>query len=70
MIGDGWVKRKEAARILTDMGYPVTAEQLAQMAENNNAGAGPPFTRTGWRSVWYHINDLKSWKPPRFQQVR
>jgi hypothetical protein len=56
-----WLTRKEAAAFLSNIGCPITWGALANMASNNNAGKGPPFTRTGWRSVRYEPADLRAW---------
>lgn len=68
-IGEGWMSRKEAARFLTSIGHPTTAQRLANMAKNNNAGKGPSFTRTGWRSVYYLESDLRVWAARRTERV-
>lgn len=58
---DDTFNRKEAARYLTALGYPITPSTLAKYAANNNAGKGPPFTRYRWRMVRYKKEDLDSW---------
>lgn len=60
MIG-GWMKRKECALFITKLGWPITAEQLAKMAQGKTADAGPPCRSTGWRSIWYHEDQARAW---------
>jgi hypothetical protein len=55
-----WLSRKQAARYLTDHGCPISAKTLANLASNNNAKAGPSFTRMR-KSVRYDAADLKAW---------
>ncbi len=56
-----WMSRKEAARYLTSKGRKISAQTLANMASNNNAGKGPPYTRISWTSVVYERRDLDGW---------
>lgn len=66
----GWLTRKEAADFLTHQcGCPTTPQQLANMASNNNAGNGPPFTRSGWRTVHYLPDELRAWAVRRVKRV-
>lgn len=55
------LNRKEAARYLTSLGFPITAKTLANKAANRNGGKGPPFTQLGWRTVVYSKKDLEEW---------
>lgn len=56
-----WLSRKEAAIYLTRKGRTISAGTLANLAMNNNAGAGPSFTRDGWKCVRYARADLDNW---------
>lgn len=58
---DDWLTRKEAAEYLGKLGCPITVAYLERMAVDNNAGNGPPFTRTRWRLVRYRRSDLDAW---------
>lgn len=64
-----WLTRKEASRFLSRIGCPVSVATLAGMAANNNAGKGPAFTRTGWRTVRYQPADLRAWANGRTTRV-
>ena len=61
--------RKEAANYLTERGYKISAQTLAHMASNNNAGKGPAFDRIGWGSVRYGRADLDAWATARTVRV-
>jgi len=56
-----WMTRKEAAAYLTSIGCPVSPKTLANRASNSNAGDGPPFVSSGWRSIRYAQADLDLW---------
>lgn len=64
-----WLSRKEAATYLNRLGCKIAVHTLENMASNNNAGKGPPFTRHGWTSVQYHRDDLDSWASARSTRV-
>ena len=53
--------RKEAASFLAKLGCPIAPATLAKKAKNNNEGAGPPFLKSGWRTVRYAKEDLVEW---------
>jgi hypothetical protein len=57
--------RKEAANYLQSKGCRITAKTLTNMASNNNAGNGPPYTRDGWKTVLYARKDLDAWLTKR-----
>lgn len=57
-----WLCRKEAAAYLTETGRTISHRTLANMASNNNALGGPPFTRHSWKVVQYLRADLDDWK--------
>jgi hypothetical protein len=56
-----WLNRKEAAAYLRERGMKISAQTLAKLASNNNAGKGPSFTRFRWNSVVYARVDLDTW---------
>ena len=58
---DDQLSRKEAAAYLTKLGCPISAQTLANMACNDNAGGGPGFLRFRWRTVRYRRGDLDEW---------
>jgi len=64
-----WLTRKEAAAFLTRIGCPISVWTLAQMAVNNNAGKGPAFTRTGWKTLRYEPADLRAWAEKKITRV-
>lgn len=63
------MSRKEAAAYLTRSGCRISARTLEQMAANNNAGKGPPFSRHGWRTISYAKIDLDGWREKRVERV-
>ncbi len=64
-----WLTRQEAAAYLTELGFPIAAKTLANMASNENAGGGPVFTRSGWRTVRYRHEALEEWSRRRIVDV-
>lgn len=56
-----WFSRKQAANYLTSMGCPISAATLGNLANNNNRGKGPPYTRFRWSQVRYLKTDLDAW---------
>lgn len=66
---DEWLSRKEAARYLSLIGPSVTPRTLEKLANNNNEGKGPAFTRFGWRTVRYLRKDLDAWDRARRRRV-
>lgn len=64
-----WLSRKEAAAYLTRQGFRISSGTLANRAANNNAGKGPPFDRTGWKTVRYAKADLDAWRERETQRV-
>lgn len=58
---DTWLSRKAAALYLTRGGFYITHRTLDMMATHNNAGKGPPFIRTSWKSVRYNQAELDAW---------
>jgi hypothetical protein len=53
--------RKDAARILTDAGYPIAPATLAHFASK---GGGPSYKRYGHRAI-YETEALFSWAEER-----
>lgn len=64
-----FLNRKEAAIYLETFGCRIKARTLQTMASNNNKGKGPPFTRSGWRTVSYYKMDLDAWRTKRTTRV-
>ena len=65
-----WLTREQAAQFLNTLGCPFTVGYLAKMAAERNAGDGPPFTRSGWRTVRYAKSDLEAWAKRKLERVR
>lgn len=64
------LSRKEAARYLTQLGYRIAPQTLANMAANNNARGGPPFIKIGWaRPVVYSRVELDAWAARRMSRI-
>lgn len=57
-----WLTRKETSKLLERLGSPIAPRTLEKMASNENAGKGPPFTRSGWRIVRYNRDDVVAWQ--------
>jgi len=64
-----WLTRTEAAEYLTGIGCPIKERTLQKMAEDDNAGGGPSFTRSGWRTVRYERADLDAWAQKRKRKI-
>lgn len=64
-----YLTREQAADYLNSIGYPIKKRTLDKLAEDDNSGRGPPFTRTGWRTVRYERSDLDIWASKRKQKV-
>lgn len=64
-----WLTRAEAAEYLTGIGVPIKERTLAKYAEDDNAGGGPPFTRSGWRSIRYEKVDLDAWAAKKKRKI-
>ena len=56
-----WLSRKEAATFLTGIGCAISSRTLDKLAAHNNALKGPPFIKSGWRTVRYERSDLEEW---------
>ena len=63
------MSRKQAATYLTSLGTRLSEKTLANLASNNNAGKGPSFTRSGWRTLYYFKADLDAWHKGRTVKV-
>lgn len=55
--GDRMLRRKDAARYLTERGFPVAPQTLARLAV---VSGGPTFRKFG-RFPLYRLNDLDLW---------
>lgn len=64
-----WLTRKEASIYLGSQGCPVSAATLCNMAGNNNAGGGPAYTASGWKTIRYKRSDLDDWVRRRARRV-
>jgi hypothetical protein len=52
-----WLTRAEAAKHLTEIGYPISVKRLAKLAVTK---AGPPYRR--WRNrALYEVEALEQW---------
>lgn len=56
-----WLSRKQASSLLHSIGCPISVKTLENMAVNDNAGKGPPYTRFRWKAVRYRRADLIAW---------
>ena len=65
-----WLTRKQASTYLRRLGLAITPKTLANMAGKNNAGGGPPFTRSSWLGVRYLKKDLQEWAQGRVERVK
>ena len=65
-----WLSRKEAAKHLTTLGYPVSHLTLQYLGCTKNSGKGPPYRRFGWRTVRYRRDLLEEWAQSRTEEVR
>lgn len=66
---DDLLCRKDASKYLETLGCAISAKTMANLASNNNAGRGPPFTRFRWRIVRYRRRDLKAWAEKEGERV-
>ena len=64
-----WLSRKAAAIYLTKIGYPITNRTLEKLANRNNSGHGPPYSRTSWKTTVYRETDLIAWAKARTVRV-
>jgi hypothetical protein len=64
-----WLSRKAAAIYLTRVGYPISNRTLEKMANKNNSGHGPPYSRTSWKRAVYRQSDLDTWAKARTVRV-
>lgn len=65
-----WLTREEASIFLHDRGMPLSVGYLAKMASAKNAGDGPPFVRSGWRTIRYAQSELEAWIKRKAEYVR
>ena len=61
MAESDWLSPKEAARYMANLGCALSHRTLGNLRSNNNAGKGPPFFRSGWRTIRYLKADLDAW---------
>lgn len=61
MAETDWLSTKGASAYLETLGCFVAPKTLANLRVNANAGKGPPFTRTMWKTVRYQRSDLATW---------
>lgn len=69
IAGDEFLSRKEAAKLITRMGFSMSPVTLSHMAANNNAGKGPPFVRFGWSQVKYRRRAVEAWVKSKMEEV-
>jgi len=70
MDDEKYLTRKEASAYLGSIGCPVAVQTLANMASNQNAGDGPEFISSGWRTLRYAKSELDSWAHRRMRRGR
>lgn len=64
-----WVTRKQAAAFLETIGCPISPSTLANMAQKDNSGRGPPYQVVSRRIVRYRVEDLRRWATARTRRV-
>ena len=64
-----WLTRKSAAIYLTRVGRRISNRTLEKMANNNNAGNGPPYVRSAGKRVMYLQSDLDAWAKSQMIRV-
>jgi hypothetical protein len=69
MATEDFLTRKQAAAYLRSNGCPIDHRRLAKMAIHNNSGKGPPFLRSGWRTIVYSKEELEAWRLKRVVRV-
>lgn len=65
-----YLTRKECAQYLATLGVPLKHKTLENLASNNNAGEGPPFTRVRWAKTLYKRTDIEIWAKAQVTHVR
>jgi hypothetical protein len=66
---DQWLTRKKAVAYLERLGCPISIRTLEKWASNDNAGKGPPFSRSRKRIVRYKLSDLSAWASKEIVRV-
>lgn len=66
---DPWVTRKQASRMLDEVGCATSVRRLAQMAQNNNEGKGPPFVRIRGHRIRYNVEELRKWAKDNMETI-
>ena len=61
------LNRRDAAKFLSDRGYPTAYATLAKLAV---VGGGPAFVRWGRRQVLYEQTELIAWAQQRAKRKR
>jgi hypothetical protein len=69
MGANDWLSGKKASLYLEALGCFVSHKTLANYRCNNNAGRGPSFVRTGWKTVRYLKTDLDAWAKRQMVRV-
>jgi hypothetical protein len=69
MAKGDWLCCKQVAAYLTEVGCPISHKTLANLRINNNAGKGPSYVRSGWKTVRYLKADLEAWAKRQMVRV-
>jgi hypothetical protein len=69
MVESDWLCTKEASSYLKTIGCFISPKTLANLRNNNNAGKGPTFSRTRWKTVRYLKADLQAWAAQNVERV-
>jgi hypothetical protein len=56
-----YLDRKECAKYLACLGYPISPSRLAHIACDDGANRGPPYHRVRWNKVYYKRAEVQSW---------
>lgn len=64
-----FLSRKECAQYLATLGLPLKPKTLENLAANNNAGGGPPFTRVRWARTFYKRTDVEMWVKSQTRRI-
>lgn len=61
MSEQDWLSTKEASKYLETLGCFVSYRTLENLRNRGNAGKGPSYTRSLWKTVRYQRGDLATW---------
>lgn len=61
--------RRDAARYLSDSGFPIAFKTLEAMAYGKHSQSGPPFLKFSWNTVRYKKADLDQWAKANTRRV-